>query len=76
MKQTHLSLQPSEQAIVTAAATIYAAYLAAGRVEDGQESVWMERSIKAAIRIAKITDELVRDWAQNNRLRWEVRHGE
>ena len=60
MKQTHISLQPSEQALVTAAATIYAAYITAGRVEDGQESAWMERSIKAAIRIAKITDESVR----------------
>lgn len=44
---------------MTAAATIYAAYITAGRVLDGQEAEWMDRSIRAAIRIAKVTDESV-----------------
>lgn len=44
---------------MTAAATIYAAYIAAGRVEDGEESAWMDRALKAAFQIAKVTDETV-----------------
>ncbi len=59
MKSPYLTLQPSEQTIVTAAATIYAAYIAAGRVEDGKESAWMDRALKAAFRIAKKADETV-----------------
>lgn len=59
MASHHISLQPSEQTLVTAAATIYAAYITAGRVLDGQEAEWMDRSIRAAIRIAKVTDESV-----------------
>lgn len=58
-KPPYLTLQPSEQTIVTAAATIYAAYIAAGRVEDGKENTWMDRALKAAFRIAKVTDETV-----------------
>jgi hypothetical protein len=57
MKLPHVTLQPSEQTLVTAAAAIYAADISAGRVEDGQESAWMDRAIKAAFRIARITDE-------------------
>ena len=37
-KTPYLTLQPSEQTIVTAAATIYAAYIARGVVEDGKEN--------------------------------------
>ena len=44
---------------MTAAAGIYAAYISAGRVEDGKEAAWMDRAIKAAIRIAKVTEESV-----------------
>lgn len=55
----YITLQPSEQVLVNAASVIYAAYITTGRVEDGQEAVWMERSIKAAIRIARTTDEAV-----------------
>lgn len=59
MAKHQISLQPTEHALVTAAATIYAGYIAAGRVPDGQESAFMDRSIQAAIRIAKVTDESV-----------------
>lgn len=55
----YLTLQSSEQIIVTAAASIYAAYIAVGRVEDGNEEAWMDRALKAALRIAKVTDETV-----------------
>lgn len=59
MAKRHISLQPTEQTLVTAAATIYAAYITAGHVVEGQESVYLEKAIKAAIRIAKITDDSV-----------------
>ncbi|MFM9961978.1 MAG: hypothetical protein ACKV2Q_12220 [Planctomycetaceae bacterium] len=59
MKLPYLTLQPSEQTVVIAAATIYAAYISAGRVIDGQEAAWMDRAIQAAIRIAKVTDDSV-----------------
>ena len=39
--------------------TNHAAYLSAGRVEDGQENTWMNHAIKAAIRIARVTDDSV-----------------
>ena len=59
MKPPYLTLQPSEQTIVTAAATIYAAYIVAGHIKDGQEAAWMDRALKATFRIAKVTDETV-----------------
>lgn len=58
-KTPYLTLQPSEQTLVTAAATIYAAYIARGLVEEGKENAWMDRALKAAFRIAKVTDETV-----------------
>ena len=59
MKPLYLTLQPTEQILVTAAATIYSGYISAGKVEDGREAEMMSRAIKAAIRIAKVTDETV-----------------
>lgn len=58
-KITHLKLQHSESVVVQAAAQIYAAYIAAGRVPEGDEASWMERSIREAIRIARATDAVV-----------------
>jgi hypothetical protein len=58
-KVAHLKLQHSESIVVQAAAQIYSAYIAAGRVADGEEARWMERSIREAIRIAKATDAAV-----------------
>ena len=46
MSKPSLSLQKSESAVVQAAATIYAAYIASGRVTDGGEKEWMQRSIQ------------------------------
>jgi hypothetical protein len=59
MDKPFISLQPSEGVIVQAAATIYAGYLTAGKVEDGSESKWIAKSIQNAIRIAQTTDENV-----------------
>jgi hypothetical protein len=52
-------LQQSEGYIIQAAAQIYAAHLAAGRLEEGQEAACMEKSIRDAIRIAKTVDAAV-----------------
>lgn len=59
MGKTYITLQPSEQTLVQAAATIYAGYLTAGRVPEGSEGEWLKQSIQDAIRIAKVTDENV-----------------
>jgi len=58
-KVAHLKLQHSESIVVQAAAQIYSAYIAAGRVADGEEARWMERSIREAIRIARATDSAI-----------------
>ena len=60
MEKPPLSLQPSEQAIVQAAATIYAAYVTSGRVTEGKEKDWMSRAIREAFWIARAADEFVR----------------
>jgi hypothetical protein len=59
MAKSYLKLQQSEAVVVQAAAQIYAAYIVAGRVDEGQESEFMQKSIRAALRIAKATDEAV-----------------
>jgi len=59
MSKACITLQPSEQTLVQAAATIYAGYLTAGRVPEGSESDWIKKSIEDAIRIAKVTDDNV-----------------
>ncbi len=59
MNKPFIALQPTEGVIVQAAATIYAGYLAAGRVEEGQESAWLKRSIQEAVKIARLTDDNV-----------------
>lgn len=58
-KIAHLKLQHSESVVVQAAAQIYAAYIAAGRVPEGEEAQWMKRSIREAIQIANATDASV-----------------
>ena len=58
MKLPYLTLQPTEQILVTGAATIYSGYISAGKVEDGKEAEMMNRAINATIRIEKVTDNL------------------
>lgn len=59
MAKSYLTLQQSEGIVVRSAAQIYAAYIAAGRVIEGEEQQFMERSIREAIKIAKITDATI-----------------
>ena len=58
-KQLYISLQHSESVIASAAANIFAAYIASNHVVEGEEKEWMERSIDEAIWIAIKTDEKV-----------------
>lgn len=58
-KKKHFSLQHSESVLVEAASRIYAAYIIRGSVEEGDETRWLERSIRDAVRIAQATDDLV-----------------
>ncbi len=55
-KKVSLSLQPSESVVVRAAAQIYAAYIIAGKVDEGQEKAWRERAIREAFDLAKTAD--------------------
>ena len=59
MAKIHLRLQKSESVVVHVAGQIYAAYIAAGRVDEGQEDQWMQRSIREAIKIAAATDDAI-----------------
>ena len=59
MAKTYLTLQPSEGVILTAAAQIYSGYVIAGRVPDGEEQKWLEKSLREAIRLARATDDVI-----------------
>ncbi len=59
MSKAHLKLQHSESVVVHVAGQIYSAYIIAGRVTEGEEDGWMERSIREAMRIAVTTDRVV-----------------
>ncbi len=59
MAKIKLSLQPSEAVVAQCASSIYAAYLMAGRVPVGKEDDWIERSIRDAIEIARLSDEAI-----------------
>ncbi|MEM6470911.1 MAG: hypothetical protein AAF802_15240 [Planctomycetota bacterium] len=59
MTKKHISLQHSESVIVQAAAQIYAAYIACGRVPEGEETQWMKRSIREAVMIGQATDDAI-----------------
>jgi hypothetical protein len=54
-----LRLEHSEGIVVQAAATIYAAYIAAGKVAAGQEQQVMRQAISDAVWIAKEADDLI-----------------
>ena len=59
MSKKHLRLQFSESIIARTAAEIYSAYIIAGKVLDGDETKWMERSIREALEMATAIDEAV-----------------
>jgi hypothetical protein len=59
MDKPVLSLQPSEIAVLGAAAQIFSAYVVSGHVTGGNESDMMDRSLAEAIKMARRLEELV-----------------
>jgi hypothetical protein len=59
MSKPDVTLQPSKGVITQAAAQIYAAYIAAGRLQDDATDPWIKRSIREAITIARTVDASV-----------------
>jgi hypothetical protein len=59
MAKPSLTLHPSESVVIRAAAQIYAAYITAGRVKEGSEKEWMQRSLDEALWIARTGDDMI-----------------
>jgi hypothetical protein len=59
MTKPDVTLQPSKGVITQAAAQIYAAYVAVGRVEDENADQWIKQAIRDAIGIARTVDASV-----------------
>ena len=59
MQKNKVSLQVSESAVFRAAANIYAAYLSAEKIPNGEEKAWMDRALTEAIQLAQMTDARV-----------------
>ena len=59
MAKPILTLQPSEAAVAHSAAVIYAAYITVGKVPEGSESLWIQRSFNEAFQLAKLADETI-----------------
>lgn len=64
-QQTMLKLQHSESVVVAAAAQIYAAYISSGKVTQGAERDWMQHSVRQAIHLAQLTDQLIQSDDEN-----------
>ena len=56
MTKPTLTLQPSKGVVTQAAAQVYAAYIANGRVKDEDTDDWMKRAIREVYSIARAVD--------------------
>jgi len=59
VSKPYISLQPSEVALLQAAAQILSAHIIAGNCTSENEEEYAKNAIKRAIKMAKITDENV-----------------
>ena len=59
MQKNKVSLQTSECAVFQVAGTIYAAYVSAGKVPEGDAKKWMDRALTEAIQLAQLSDARV-----------------
>jgi hypothetical protein len=59
MTKPDVTLQPSKGVITQAAAQIYAAYVAVGRVQGDNSDQWIKQAIRDAIAIARTIDASV-----------------
>lgn len=64
MNKVKISLQASESKVFEVAGRIYAAYLATGKIIDGQEQQCMQRSLREAVQLAQMTDQYVQSDAE------------
>ncbi len=64
MQKSKVSLQTSECAVFQVAGNIYAAYLSAGKVPEGDEKKWMERALREAVELAQMSDARVQSDAE------------
>jgi hypothetical protein len=56
MTKPDVTLQPSKGVVTQAAAQIFAAYVAAGRVRDDETDDWIKRAIREVVTIARTVD--------------------
>ncbi len=55
----YLKLQPSEQAVLAAASRVFAALVATSQVTEANEPEMVNRAVRAAIRLAMVTEKMV-----------------
>lgn len=62
----YLSLEPSETAVLHAASRIFAGYVAAGAVNEGNEKDFSDRAVRLAARMAIVIERYIQsdneDW--------------
>ena len=63
----YMKLHWSESVVVVAASQIFAAYITAGKVNDGNEEEMLLKSIRTAIKLADTTDNLVKSDEEGGR---------
>ena len=45
--------------VISAAASIYSAYIMNGQVKDGEQEAWRERAVQEAVELARRLDDLI-----------------
>lgn len=56
MQKAKVSLQASESLVFKVAGNIYSAYLACGKVPEGEERKWLERALRESVQLAQLTE--------------------
>ncbi len=56
MSKPEITLESSKEVVSAMAARIYSAHIVRGDVKEGEETKWMERSIREAVKIAKTVE--------------------
>lgn len=59
-KEAYFSLQHSESVVAQMAATIFAAYVQKGCVDDENENAYIQKSTLIALKMADYTDKLIK----------------
>ncbi len=57
--ETYLKLQESESVVIHAASRIFSAFVSSGQVTPENEDKMLLRAVRAAVRMARMTDRLV-----------------